>query len=265
MNRPWLLRILPDRAAMSAWARLYRGKHARWAPLYRDAELRYAPGVRMALVPGDVISDCIAFTGVYEPQVTRRVTQLAKAGGLFIDVGANLGYFALLWAAAHPDNRCLALEASPRNVDLLRRNISRNGFDSRIEVVPCAAGQAKGKLGFDLGPANQTGWGGLAPIGAAGSVEVEVVRVDEVAPDGEPVALLKVDIEGADAWALMGCDKMLRRRSVREVWFEQNKPRIRNLGISENAAQDYLRSIGYLPRPLNDAAGELVEWSAVPG
>jgi FkbM family methyltransferase len=218
----------------------------------------------MDLVPGDVISDCIAFTDVYEPRVSRRVLDLAKVGGLFVDVGANLGYFALLWAASNPYNRCLAFEASPRNVELLRRNVSRNGFESQIEVIPFAAGQAKGKLWFDPGPVGQTGWGGFAPVGQGG-IEVEVVRVDEVVPSGTPVLLLKVDIEGADAWALMGCDLLLRQRAIQEVWFEQNKPRIRALGISENAAQDYLRSVGYTLQPLSDPGGELVEWSAVPG
>jgi FkbM family methyltransferase len=257
--------MLPDRLRVAAWARLYRGRHGRYQALYMDAELQHAPGTRMGLVPGDVISDSIAFTGVYEPQVTRRVARLARAGGLFVDVGANLGYFSLIWAASRPDNRVLAFEASPRNVELLRRNVARNGLESRIEVIERAAGQAKGRLRFDTGPADQTGWGGFSPGGAAGDVEVEVVRVDEVVPDGATIAVLKVDIEGADAWALMGCDRLLRSRTVREVWFEQNKPRIRALGLPEDAAQDYLRSVGYAPRPLSDPAGELVEWSAIPG
>jgi FkbM family methyltransferase len=217
----------------------------------------------MELVPGDVISDCIAFTGIYELELTRRVTQLARAGGTFIDVGANLGYFALLWAAADPNNKCIAFEASPRNLDILRRNISRNGFESQIELVPVAAGREAGKLRFDIGPAEQTGWGGFAATG--GGIEVDVVRVDEAVGSSEPIALLKVDIEGADAWALMGCERLLKTRVIREVWFEQNKPRIRALGIPLDAAQDYLSSVGYIPRPQGDASGELVEWFAVPG
>lgn len=257
--------MLPNRLRASAWARLYRGMHARWTPLYHDAELEYARGVRMNLVPGDVISDSIAFTGVYELAVTRRVAQLARTGGTFIDVGANLGYFTLVWAAARSENRCLAFEASPRNIDVLRRNIRRNGLASQIEVIPHAAGKSPGKLRFDPGPVDQTGWGGFAGDDATTGVEVDVVRIDDVVPVDSPVALLKVDIEGADAWALMGCERLLRARTVREVWFEQNKPRIRALGIPEDAAQDYLRSVGYPPQPLGDAAGELVEWSAVPG
>ena len=196
VRRPWLLRLLPDRAALSVFTRVYRGRHGHEASLYRDASLRHAPDVRMELVPGDVISDAIAFTGLFEPQVSRRVAQLARRGGLFVDVGANLGYFSLLWAAGHPRNRGVAFEASPRNVDLLRRNVARNGVAARIDVIPFAAGDANGELAFDLGPADQTGWGGFAPAGAAGAVRVRVVRVDEIVPPEEPVALLKVDIEG---------------------------------------------------------------------
>jgi FkbM family methyltransferase len=265
VNRPFLLRLLPDRAAISVQGRFYRGKHASWTDLYSKASLRYAPGVVMDVVPGDVVSDRIAFTGVYEPQLTRRVVELAKKGGLFVDIGANLGYFALLWATAHPSNRCLAFEASPRNVDLLRRNIKQNGLESQIEVIPHAAGAEKGKLRFDLGPEDQTGWGGLLPVGTSEGIEVDVLRVDEIITGEQVVSLMKVDTEGADAWALMGCDRLFKERSVSEVWFEQHKPRIRALGLSENAAQDYLRSVGYSVKPLSKQDVDLVEWIAVPG
>jgi FkbM family methyltransferase len=264
VNRPLLLRILPDRLRVAAWARFYRHRHANWLPLYRGASLRHAPRASLELVPGDHISDCIAFTGVYEPALTRRVVALARRGGTMIDIGANLGYFSVLWAAGNPANQCVAFEASPRNVAILRRNVSRNGLDAQIEVVPLAAGAAAGKLQFDVGPAGETGWGGFAPAGAANTIEVDVVRVDERVTAASPIALLKVDIEGADTWALMGCERLLKNRLVQEIWYEQNKPRIRALGISLDAAQAYLRSVGYVPVARSDPAGELVEWSAVP-
>jgi FkbM family methyltransferase len=219
----------------------------------------------MELVPGDIISDSIAFTGVYELQLTRRVAELARDGGTLIEVGANLGYFVMLWAAARPENKCIAFEASPRNVDILRRNVHRNGFDTQVEVVPHAAGKEPGKLQFDLGPADQTGWGGFAADGKAGAIDVDVVRVDEAVREAGPIALLKVDIEGADVWALQGCERMLKARAIREVWFEQNKPRICELGLPLDAAQNYLHSVGYVPRPHGDVTADLVEWSAVPG
>src|ERR1700712_2741202 len=102
--------MLPDRLRVALWARLYRSSQSRWLPLYKSARLRHAPLVKMDLVPGDVISDCIAFTGVYEPVLTRRLVEMAQQGGTLIDIGANLGYFSLIWAACKPSNKCIAFE-----------------------------------------------------------------------------------------------------------------------------------------------------------
>ncbi len=218
----------------------------------------------MDLVPGDLISDCIAFTGVYDLELSRHLLQFVGRGEVMIDVGANLGYFSLLWAAANPASRCFAFEASPRTIDLLKRNVARNGLDARVQVLSQAAGREHGSLLFDVGPPEQTGWGGFAATSGASAISVEVVRVDEVVTNVDEVALLKIDIEGADTWALMGCERLLRERRIKSLWFEQNKPRMRALGIGEREAEDYLRSVGYLPSPRSDPSRDVVGWSAIP-
>ncbi len=113
----------------------------------------------MELVPGDHISNSIAFLGYYELELSRKIISLAKEGGLLVDVGANLGYFSLLWAAGNPKNRCIAFEASPRNVSIIERNIKRNHFENQITLIPKAASKDSGWMPFDLGPEEQTGWG----------------------------------------------------------------------------------------------------------
>lgn len=264
MGRPFVMNFLPDRLRVALWARFYRGRHSSRLAMYEAASMKYAPHVHMKLVPGDLISDCIAFTGVYEPALTRRLVELARTGGTLIDVGANLGYFTLLWVSANPTNRCIAFEACPRNITLLRRNIETNNFAEQVNLVPNAAGSASGRLYFDMGSSEQTGWGGFAAASASNAIEVDVVRIDDVVPASHPVALLKVDIEGADAWALMGCERLLKAGTVSEIWFEQNKPRSRALGINVDAAQDYLRSLGYTLYPQGNTECELVEWAARP-
>jgi FkbM family methyltransferase len=264
MNRPLLLRVVPERVQMSLYYRYYRSKRQDWLQLYTAAPLKYVSGVKMDLIPGDGVSDSIAFTGLYEPHLTRRLVELGRQGGRLIDIGANIGYFSLLWCACNPQNECIAFEASPRNVDLLRRNISQSGLEERIIVMPLAAGASKGRIQFDVGPADQTGWGGMTLKKTDRSIEVEVVRVDEVVGSDKPVQALKVDIEGADTWALIGCERLLKANVIRQIWYEQNKPRMRELGISFEAAQDYLRSLGYKSRPLNDPKDDLVEWFATP-
>jgi hypothetical protein len=61
-----------------------------------------------------------------------------------------------------------------------------------------------------------------------------------------------------------GCERLLRARAVRELWFEQNKPRMRALGIPLDRAADCLRDLGYHATPDDDATGDVVEWRAVP-
>ena len=246
------------------WARYYHARAGRWRELFEGAPLAHAPGVTMDLVPGDVISSGIAFTGFWELHLSRVLAELAKQGGLMVDVGANLGYFSLLWAASNPANRCLSFEASPRNIRLLRGNVARNGFEQRIEIVPLAAGREAGQLFFDAGPDDQTGWGGFAESTAPGAIAIDVVRVDEIVPRDARIRLLKIDIEGADTWALMGCERLLREKRVEHIWFEQNRPRMRNLGIADGEAQAWLAERGYRASPRSDATKDVVDWIAEP-
>jgi FkbM family methyltransferase len=218
----------------------------------------------MDLVPGDIISGSIAFTGYYELNLTRTLWRIARRGGIMIDVGANLGYFSLLWIAARVENRCLAFEASPRVIPLLRKNIEKNQALDRIQIFPVAAGDKHGSLPFKMGRADQTGWGGFSNAPDDQAVSVDVVRLDETVQEQDPIDLLKIDIEGADTWALKGCEGLLKQRRIRRIWFEQNKPRMRRLGIGEDEAVQFLHSVGYIARAESPISNEVVDWSAYP-
>lgn len=258
------IRWTPERLQDPIWRRFYPTLAERNPELYKSAKLNFAPQITMELVPGDILSDHVAFTGCHESKLTRRIVSIARRGGTMIDIGANLGYFPLIWASSNPANKCIAFEASPRNVEVLRRNVSRNKLDDRITVVPYAAGQSAGTLSFDLGPEDQRGWGGFTLSASERSVEVRVVRVDEMIPLNARIAFLKVDTEGADTWALMGCQRLLDSRLVDEIWFEDNKDRRAALQIPANAAVEFLSSVGYDCVPQSNPDGGLVEWMAKP-
>ena len=262
-KRPLAILLLTPRLRGSLFDRYYRSRRDRWIHLYRNAELHAAPGISMELVPGDRLSGSIAFTGTFEPDLTRRVIELGRKGGTMIDIGSNLGYFSLLWASCNSGNRCIAFEAAPRNVEILRSNVARNGMADGIRIVPHAAATQRGRLLFDLGPEDQCGWGGISLRASDRQIEVEAVRVDESVDPDMPISLLKVDVEGADAWALMGCELLLRAGLVEEIWFEQNKPRMAQLGIPANTAQEYLELLGYKCTSHNSPMNGVVKWSAV--
>ncbi len=255
-----LLRKLPPRLAESLFFRFYNNRQGEFADVFKEAQLRFAPEVVMRnLVVGDVISGQLALLGYYEYGLSREIQRLSRKGGLFVDVGANLGYFSCLWLAGRPENRAVMVEASPRNQKLLQGNLQANGFTERARVLPNAAGDAAGTVTFDIGPEEQTGWGGIRKDGdTASGIEVEMVRLDEQID--EPVAVMKIDVEGADTLVLRGCAGLLEKQMIRRIYFEQNTERMRALGIKEGEAQALLEGYGYQSELLPGSADEWVAW-----
>jgi FkbM family methyltransferase len=244
---PLFLRHLPARVADSAYWRICRPRqqHPRYAALFAAAPLRYAPGMRMRLDPGDHMHGIIAFTGVYERQLSMTIRDRALRGGTFVDVGANWGYFSLLWASANPANRVVAIEASPRNGAPLKENIRRNGLGGRVVVHETAAGARNGTIRFDPGPEGETGWGGIAPAGAARTIAVPVARLDDLCGGIERVAVMKIDVEGAEALVLAGSSRMLAEKRVGEIFLEINGSRMAQLGIAPDEPSRLLAANGY--------------------
>ncbi len=211
------------------------------------------------LPQGDVISGSIAFTGIYELRLSRLITRHAREGGLFVDVGANMGYFTLLWAGTGGGS-VVAVEPAPRNLALLANNVARNCLSGRVSVLAKAAGDHDGEVGFRSGASDQTGWGGIAAAGGTADFHVPSVRLDH-ALDGRAISVLKIDVEGADTLVLRGCEALLRQGRIGHVYFEQNLPRMRELGLSAADAPELLRDFGYEVRPLDAAR---TEWLAFP-
>jgi FkbM family methyltransferase len=258
-----MLRVLPPVFRQRVWSRFYRPTPPRFFPLFDAAPLHFAPALTMKLVPGDVICDAIAMTGVYDLRLTRWLLRIAgDEGGVFVDVGANLGYFSLLWAARSRGNRAVAFEASPRNFDLLRHNVHESGLGERISVRSEAVGSKRGTMHFDAGPADQTCWGGFAREPSGASVAVDVLPLDEALRDVPEVAVLMVDIQGADFWALQGAERILRERRVRHIIWEENKPRMQQLGIAPHQPRQFMESLGYQPVPLDNEAPGASHWHA---
>ncbi len=211
------------------------------------------------LVQGDVISGNIAFNGFYELGLSRRIASHARKGGLFVDVGANMGYFTLLWAGLGPGN-VVAIEPAPRNVELLANNVARNGLSERVYVLARAAADRNGEVHFREGPHEQTGWGGITNERRASDFTVPSTTLDHEF-DGREIRVLKIDVEGADTVVLRGCEALLRRQCIGQIYFEQNIARMLELGLSAAEAPQLLRDCGYEVTPI-DATG--TEWSAFP-
>ena len=93
--------------------------------------------------------------GVYEPALTEYVRTTVQAGDVCVDLGANVGWFAIAMAReAGPTGTVFAIEAAPGNVESLRDNVAANGLDDVIEVVGAAVAETPGTVAFHVHKTN---------------------------------------------------------------------------------------------------------------
>ena len=162
--------------------------------------------------------------GVYEPAVADVLLGLLREHGSLgemWDIGANRGLMSLL-AARHFPGRVVALELLPSNIDKLRQQLSANPtLAERISVIAAAASDADGEVEMLVDPVD----GAVCQIVAAGVesyertahtiIEKSAARaVDSlVAERHARVAVIKIDVEGAEGLVLKGAFGVLRTQA----------------------------------------------------
>jgi FkbM family methyltransferase len=221
--------------------------------------------LRVYMELGDWISDAICRSGQWEPTLTRAIVAHARQGGLLVDVGANFGYYSLLWAAARPDNRVFAIEASPRVLAKLTRNVRLNRLQDQVHIVQLALADRDGVGYFAPGPEAQTGWGGLTNNQDAATISTELARLDTRFASLPYIHVLKIDAEGGDTLVLRGAEQLLRKRRIGAVYYEQITDRMADLGIDADEAAKLLGRYGYAVSCVYRADdGRVSEWQALP-
>lgn len=217
----------------------------------------------MNLLLNDYGHRMLAYTGRYSVELTKKIIDLARHGGLMVDVGANYGYFSLLWSRINKHNRVVAFEPSPRNLKWLIQNVSLNELGSQIKICEQALGRQKGRIQFDLGPINETGWGGISMNkNLESAVSVESTTLDDICSGYPQIDLLKIDTEGADMWVLQGAKNFLRDQKIKNILFEVNKPRMQIFEIPEHEPFDFLKQMGYKLSEVGHGKPYLTNWYA---
>jgi len=89
------------------------------------------------------------FKGVHEKNSTRFYVNEIKPGMRILEIGANIGYYALIGAKAVGDaGRVYAFEPSPDNFNLLQKNVMLNSLEDRFELYPYGVGAREDELTF---------------------------------------------------------------------------------------------------------------------
>jgi FkbM family methyltransferase len=186
--------------------------------------------------------------GAYERPLQQLIASSLKAGDVFYDVGANIGFFSMIAALrVGPAGHVYAFEPVPRNATAIERSARLNGFQT-ISVFAEAVGAASGR--DDLLLARHVGGAVLRSVGAPpdmiGRISVATTTIDDaIGKRGlRPPSLVKIDVEGAEMDVLTGMADTLRAYRP-PVIYELDDASHAGLEKKARTAASFFASIGY--------------------
>ncbi len=146
----------------------------------------------------------------------------AFRGGHVLDVGANVGYTACVFALAlDPAFRVHAFEPEDLNFARLEKVIETRNLQERVVAVHAAVGEEEGVASLRRNPAHP-GDHRIVSVAAPDDVPVPIVRLDEYAARHglAPVKYVKIDVQGHELAVCRGMSGLIERFPELEVSFE---------------------------------------------
>jgi FkbM family methyltransferase len=268
----WYVRYGPGTDGKAALVDRFLNAGLRDHPRLRRARTR--SGATFLADTQDLIQRYLYEFGVWEPHLTAWLSQRLRPGDVFLDVGANIGYYSVLASElVGPTGSVVAIEASPAFSRRLRTNARLNGCRN-IRTVNAAVSDRTHPVTFTLASSHNMGANSIVPYGGPAESTFETVArpLPELVTEEEiaRARVIKIDVEGAEGAVLRGLAPLLHTlRPDAELAVEVTPQRMAELGDSLDelletltahgfhafrlphtyAARDYPRSLSQAPRP----------------
>jgi FkbM family methyltransferase len=216
---------------------------------YRDIDLIIPIGANQFRVPASDISlvPHLLAHRCWEPHIMRHLTQHLQPSHVFMDAGANLGYFTVL--SAPLVERVIAFEPVARNYAYCGANIALNGLGN-VDLRRCGLWREDRTLRIRSDSSSvMTAAVALAPDDGTLALEpIRAVSLDTMVDSGglelPRLDVVKMDIEGAEMAALLGMRRTIARFRPRII-MEVNRPMLRACGATVDDVWDFFTGFSY--------------------
>ncbi len=205
------------------------------------------------------------------------VSDLAKQGispKTVLDVGANVGQFAVAAAKLFPHAKILSFEPLPECVDQLKKNVE---VLNNISVYPIAVGDSEGEVQFHVNSHSHSS--SILPLTSShrqafpeaqesNEIRVNVSTLDKILSgvDIKRPCLLKLDVQGYEVHALRGGEETLKHvdyvimETSFKTLYEGELLFVDVVKIMESYGFRFLRPVGWLSDP---KTGEVLQMDAL--
>lgn len=172
-------------------------------------------------------------------------------GGVFVDVGANIGYFTKLASTlVGKTGAVFAFEPMPAALKLLRMNSTQL---SNVTIFPLALSIKKGTAIFYV--REKGDMSSLTHDSHARPVQITVSTLDELLVEQPRMDLIKIDVEGSELDVLRG-GRMTLSRHRPIVYFELLPCFTAQRGIGLGTFEEFFEEFQYVLRWINHSESD---------
>ncbi len=160
---------------------------------------------------------------------------MVPPGGIFLDLGANIGIMSVLAARADRSSTVMAFEPVPPNAKALRR-VAAFFRLGNITVMECALGNEQGTASMLMPVSGWVRMQGLSHVendtesGTKGErFSVPIRRLDdlpEIQSAGRKISAIKIDVENFEPFVLRGAVETIKKHRPLiycELWDNNNR------------------------------------------
>lgn len=220
--------------------KLYKYLNYKLSPLKITVHDHY-----MYLDKGDSMG--LAVDGIYEPMETRLVQDYVEPDQAVVDIGANIGYYTLIFARiVSPSGRVFAFEPDIDNFNLLHKNIEVNKYEN-VVLIQKAVSNHTGESKLYLDRFSNLDHRLYKSSNDDKGVSIRTVRLDDYFNQMDiQIDFIKIDIQGAEGLALEGMMTILERNQNIKILAEFWPFGLEKAGTTPSSFLEFLNDLGFI-------------------
>lgn len=233
-----LRNLAPKYAFPIAWSYLSElPLHSKTEQEYTYSSPRQFPQTQIKVNPKCLHARFFVMTGYYEQLLTKEILSPHRKG-LLVDIGANFGYYSVLWLQKQ-GTRAIAVEPVSEYVELLHENLKN--YQLRSEVFPGCIGDRNGTVLLDTVGEPTMLTKVVTDERQEGVRRSQMLTLKSLLDkyNEHGIDVLKIDAEGYDLKILETCKSLFAAKAIKTVFWEiANSP-------EEKEMMGFLESLGY--------------------